>query len=244
MLHAETPVAGLPVFSPACELPLDVEETRRALASRTIRRVHSHVLGPPGTNIMQAAERWHENMRITEKAELVICDTPEQAVSQARATTEGDVLAIYWTCAVFVRENRVFFDNPDTLPFTFQQAMPLDEMQLATRPELAERFTESVAGWRILSHPSPAPLVAKLRCQVVEADSNAAAAGRCAAGEAEACVTTETARRLYGLVKLHSFGSPTMIFFGGVCQRGATLLRRALADSTPAMRRASLRVAG
>jgi hypothetical protein len=243
MSNSKTSAVELPVFPPACELPDTAWELRRVLASLIIRRVHSHVLGPAGTNIMQAAERWHERMHITEKAELVICETPEQAVLRARATTERDVLAIYWTCAVFVRENQVFFNNPDTLPFSFQQTMPLDEMQLATRPELAMQFMESVAEWRILSHPSPAPLVSKLRCLVIEVSSNAAAAKRCAAGEAEACITTETSRRLYGLVKLHSFGSPEMVFFGGICRRGALLLRRARAELTPAMKLVSWRIA-
>jgi hypothetical protein len=67
----------------------------------------------------------------------------------------------------------------------------------------------------------------------MKADSNAEAAVRCAAGEAEACITTESARRLYGLVKLHSFGSPEMVFFGGICQRGAELVSQALAPAAP-----------
>jgi prephenate dehydratase len=197
-----------------------------------IRSVRSFVLGPEGTNIMQAADRWHQKMRITEKAELVSCDTPEEAVLRARATTAKGVLAIYWTCAVFVRENRVFFDNPDTLPFGFQQIMQLDEMQLATRAELASEFVDPSLRWRILSHPSPAPLVSRLGWPLVEANSNSDAARRCAAGEAEACITTETSRQLNGLVKLHSFGSPEMVFFGGICRHGAKLLRNAFAGLT------------
>jgi hypothetical protein len=180
---------------------------------------------------MQAASRWHDEMGVREKADVISCETPEQAVLRARATMARGVLAIYWTCAVFVRENKVFFDNPDTLPFVFQQTMRLDDMQLASRPGVAGDFNSFPAEWRILSHPSPAPLVSGLTCSVINVNSNADAARRCAAGEGEACITTENARKIHGLVKLHSFGSPEMVFFGGICQRGSALLSRAFHES-------------
>jgi hypothetical protein len=209
------------------ELPGSFEEIRRALSSSTLRRVRSYVLGPAGTNIMQAAELWHTRMGVTQKAELVLCDTPEQAVLMAKADMQAGVLAVSWTCAVYVGENGIFFNNHDTLPFFFQQVMPLDEMQLATRPGLERQFPSMFAKWRTLSHPSPAPLLNRLGCSVIHVNSNADAARRCAAGEGEACITTETARKIYGLVKLHNFGSPEMVFFGGICRAGAALLKRA-----------------
>jgi hypothetical protein len=230
MLKTE-PLIELPVFTQHCDLPRTMNETRRALRSGIIRSVQSFALGPDGTNIMLAASRWHDAMGVSKKADLIPCETPEQAVLRARATMASGVLAIYWTCAVFVRENKVFFDNPDTLPFVFQQTMQLDEMQLASRPEVASDFKSSHADWRILSHPSPAPLVSGLACSVINANSNADAARRCAGGEGEACITTETARKIHGLVKLHSFGSPEMVFFGGISQGGSALLGRAFHES-------------
>lgn len=226
----------LPIFSSYRDLPRTAADARRALRSSTIRSVRSYALGPAGTNIIQAAERWHEAMGIAKKSELLPCDTPEQAVLQARATTEQGVLAVYWTCAVFIRENQVFFDNPDTLPFIFQQTMQLDDMQLAARPEVV---SGSSAEWRILSHPSPAPLVSRLACSIIHVNSNADAARRCAAGEGDACITTETARRIYGLATVHSFGSPEMVFFGGICQPGAALLRHAFVQANRGERKIS-----
>lgn len=232
------PPFQLPIFSSYRDLPRTATDARRALRSSSIRAVRSYALGPEGTNIIQAAERWHKEMGITTKSHLLPCDTPEQAVLHARATTERGVLAIYWTCAVFIRENQVFFDNPDTLPFIFQQTMQLDDMQLAARPEVVGGSCFP-AGWRILSHPSPAPLVSSIACSIVNVNSNADAARRCAAGEGDACITTETARRIYGLVTVHSFGSPEMIFFGGICQPGAALLRRAFVEANRGERKTS-----
>jgi hypothetical protein len=114
------------------DLPASVHDVRRALSSPVIESVCSFALGPEGTNIMQAARLWHAEMEVSHKSKLVPCKTPEEAVQHARATTTTPgMLGIYWTCAVFIRENQIFFDNPDTLPFMFQQVMPLDEMQLA-----------------------------------------------------------------------------------------------------------------
>lgn len=227
----------LPVFARHGDLPRTTNEARRVLSSSIIRSVRSYALGPEGTNIMQAASRWHDAMGISKKADLISCETPEQAVLFARATEASGVLAVYWTCAVFVRENKVFFDNPDTLPFVFQQTMQLDEMQLASRSEIAGDFDYFSADWRILSHPSPAPLISGLGCLVINVNSNADAARRCAAGEGEACITTENARRIHGLVTLHSFGSPEMVFFGGICQQGSALLSRAIHESSNFERR-------
>jgi len=230
MPEKPTPI-GLPIFAPYHDLPRTTTEARRALRSPIIQSVRSYALGPEGTNIMQAASRWHDEMGVAEKADLIPCETPEQAVLRTRETIEPGVLGVYWTCAVFVRENKVFFDNPDTLPFVFQQAMQLDDMQLATRPELLDDFDSLPADWRILSHPSPAPLVRQLGCSVINVNSNADAAMRCAAGEGEACITTESARKIHGLLKLHSFGSPEMVFFGGICQHGVALLKRTFDES-------------
>jgi len=212
-------------------VPSTRDEQFAALSSSLVVEVRSYALGPQGTNIERVARRFNHRMNIAHKASIVLCETPEHAVVASRRTTQHGVLAIFWTCAVYFKENELFFRNPDTLPFLFQETFPLDEMQLACRPEITRTLEEvPMWKWRVLTHRSPAPLLAPLPCQVLFANSNAEAAVRCRAGEAEACITTETARELYGLVKLHTFGSPPMVFFGGVCQNGAVLLRQALAS--------------
>jgi len=226
----------LSAFVSADDLPQTVGDCVEALSSDLIRLVNSHALGPPGTNIIRAAEQWHREMNIDHKAKIVLCDTPEQAVISARTNKEEGVLDVFWTCAVYFREYKLFFGFPDTLPFLFQVNLPLDEMQLACRPEMVARLsdTDAIAGCRVLSHPSPARLVRKLPVVVVPAKSNAAAAVRCSHGEAEACITTATAQRLHGLVTLYRFGSPPMVFFGGISSHRTDLLRRSLADARAA----------
>jgi len=223
----------LPVFPPVAGLPDTVETARRVLNSRVVRSVNSYALGPQGTNIIRAATAWHAKMGIANKATVIPCSTVEESVVLTRANKSEGCLSVFWTCAVYFRENEVFFENPDMLPFVFEQILPLDEMQLACELKLA-RELESAAvrpEWRILSHPSPAPLVKSLGWKVIEARSNADAAVRCAAGEAEACVTTEDARQRYGLVTLHAFGSPPMLFCGGIGPHGLALLRQADQDA-------------
>jgi hypothetical protein len=220
----------LPLFPSTSDLPEDPDEIVRVLGSPVVQEVRCFVLGPAGTNIAQACARWLERVGLQAKSTLTFCETPEDSVDAARRETapELGILGIFWTCAVFDREKEVFFKNPDVYPFFVQETMLLDEMQLATRPELASGHGRSIpAHWRIASHASPAPLIEMLPCTVIPAHSNSAAAASCASGECEACITTESARRIYNLTRLHRFGSPPMVFFGGITERGARLFRRA-----------------
>ena len=217
-------------FAAITGLPRTHAEQRATLGSSMIREVRSFALGPLGTNMIQAAQRWQQRMGITGKASIIPCDTPEHSLALAVAERKDDILALFWSCAVYVHLNDLFFRNVDCLPFQFQQVMPLDELQLACRPELAEQAAEAVPiGWRVSTHPSPAPLLADLPVEIILANSNAAAAEASACGRSEACITTETARLRYGLTKLFSFGCPEMVFFGGVTEKGAALLRSAFA---------------
>ena len=106
------------------------------------------------------------------------CTTPEESVSRARSAAEDAVLTVFWTCAVFVRENDIFFLNSDTKPFLFQVQAPLDSMQLACLPDLAPILASpsNFRGRKIASHPSPAPLVLGLEAEIFTANSNADAA--------------------------------------------------------------------
>jgi hypothetical protein len=219
----------LPSFPSPQGLLDDPEEIARVLRSAAVREVRCFALGPEGTNIAQACRRWLLRNGIEEKSTMVLCPTPEESVIACRRETAVDrgILGLFWTCAVFDREKEVFFENPDVYPFFVQETMLLDEMQLAARPDrLAESGGAVLAHWRIASHPSPAPLLAELPCPVVRVRSNADAAARCAAGEFEACITTESARLIHGLTRLHVFGCPPMVFFGGITAEASRLFRR------------------
>lgn len=238
----EIKIEGLKQFPSIEGLPQTSEEIKLALHSPLVRRIYCFALGPAGTNISQACEEWVESMALHRQTVIELCHTPEESLTRAREIGKEDVfleaektlvgkdeiLGIFWTCAVYYNLNKLFFENPDTLPFFIQYTMRLDEMQLATREELigqvamANKVPEK---WLIASHPSPAPL---LPCQeVVLVNSNAVAAAKCREKEVELCITTESARRIHGLVKVHSFGSPPMVFFGGITQEGAQLIKRA-----------------
>ena len=73
-------------------------------------------------------------------------------------------------------------------------------------------------------------LVRNLGCQVELVNSNAQAADQVVAGEVELCITTEAARESRGLVKLHSFGSPPMVFFYGIAGPSIEVVRKAFAQ--------------
>jgi hypothetical protein len=224
---------ALPCFRPAGGLPESDEDIRNALASDLIVQIRHFALGPEGTNISQACRRWTARMQIGHKADTVLCDTPEDSIVAARQLADPGALGVFWTCAVYSREMEVFFRNPDTLPFFTQETMALDKMQLATRPALAAELHDSrvPCGWRIAVHPSPAALLPPHHRNVVLVNSNAVAAIDCAAGRVEACITTESARARQGLTSLHCFGSPEMVFFGGITHAGAELIRAVQAQS-------------
>ena len=223
----------LPRFQPVGGLPGSDEEVREALASDLIREIRHFALGPEGTNLLQACCRWTVRMQMEHKAHTVLCNTPEDSIVAARRLVEPNILGVFWTCAVYSREMEIFFRNPDTLPFFTQETMALDQMQLATRPALAAELNgpSIPCDWRIAVHSSPSALLPSHHRNVVLVNSNAAAAIDCAAGRVEACITTESARSRHGLASLHCFGSPEMVFFGGITHAGAELIRAAQAQS-------------
>jgi len=222
-------IKSLSTFPSIDDLPIDEASIADSLQSAIVKEVICFCLGPEGTNIEQAARRWLCKNRITKKSRIVLCDTPEICLDEAEVISDRGVVAVYWTCAVFSRESEFFFTNPDALPFAFQEAMRLDEMQLAVSPNQYHLVIdgEFPANWKIASHPSPQHLVKPLKREIVLVESNAVAAVVCERGDVQLCITTETARRLHNLHKLHSFGSPLMIFFGGLTQHGAKIIRRA-----------------
>ncbi len=211
---------ALPFFSAVTAL--SAAELSHLLVSPQVRRVIHYALGPEGTNIVQAAYAWSREVGVDHKIEMILCRTPEDSLAKARQVSEVGILPLFWTCAVYFRLNELFFTNPDVFPFLFPYNMRLDDMQLCCRTELAG---QSIApSWRVVSHPSPAPLVKGFGNEVVLTTSNAVAARMCAAGEAELCITTASAAALHKLHTIHSFGSPIMVFFAGTTQHGLNVL--------------------
>jgi len=211
---------NLPIFPAAPTL--STAELAHCLLSPRVRCVVNFALGPEGTNIAQAAELWARKKGIYRKVTTKLCQTPEESLTKARLVLEAGTLPLFWTCAVYYKLHRFFFGNPDVFPFLFSYNMPLDAMQLCVRAEL--RGQEIASGWRIASHASPAPLIADLPNLMVEADSNAHAAIKCATGQTEMCITTAQAAELHKLYTLHKFGSPIMVFFGGTTRHGLNVL--------------------
>lgn len=225
----EQKIQGLGVFPVIDDLPQNGADIDSIFQSPEVKRVICFCLGPEGTNIVQAARQWIGRLDIVEKSNIVFGDTPEDCLTVARQIQEDGTIAVFWTCAVYSQESQFFFGNPDTIPFFIQETMPLDEMQLAIRPNSVFSIVNGKVpnGWRIASHPSPQHLLKQLDVKIILVNSNSAAAKHCVDGLSDACITTESAREIYGLKKLHSFGSPTMIFFGGITQHGAKVIKDA-----------------
>lgn len=218
-------------FYPFAGLPITQSERVAALHSPLVCSIEIFALGPAGTNIAQATESWIYQVGVADKAKMKLVETPEAAVAEALALRADGVLAVFVTCAVYTGENAIFFKNPETLPFFFQFESPLDQMQIATRMDVLSgisRLDKAVV--TIASHPSPVPLIINTNFLVRFARSNADAARICAAAETDFCITTDTARSLHGLSTVLNFGSPTMLFLGGITRDGAELLREACSE--------------
>lgn len=227
-----TSLAVLESFPECGDLQEHARNIGAILESGVIKSIKCFALGPEGTNISQAAVRWASHWigrpGVRTKFEIILCDTPESSLEQARKVDEEGVMGLFGTCAVYYSLNKLFFENPDALPFFAEEVMNLDEMQLATTNELAQCLSNSIPyNWQIASHPSPAPLVRNLGCQIVLVNSNAKAADEVKAGNVQLCITTESARESRGLVKLHSFGSPPMVFFYGIVGPSIQVFRSA-----------------
>ena len=196
---------------------------RRLLTSEAIAQVSFYALGPEGTNISQASRAWATKCGIMGKSNFYLCSTPEQSVALARTVTDGSTLPLFVTCAVYNRLAELYFTNTDCNAFLGHHYMKLDDMQLAAR-ESTSRIPEN---WVIASHPSPQHLVSGLKNRLLLVASNAVAAEMCAQSAVQACITTESARKLHGLQTIHSFGSPTMLFLFGTTPHGMALLDKA-----------------
>lgn len=204
----------------------DYVEWRACLANPLLERIHCFALGPSGTNIERASREWLKRVGVDHKSSVVLCDTPEQSLQRCYAHSDDEaVVSLFWTCAVFFDEYRMFFQNADVGLFASSITLPLDNMMLCHREgDTPTRWDQS----RIACHPSPRPLLRSIEpvCTVMSANSNAAAAKMCHDGAAEMCVTTEAGAQRNGLVAVHEFGSPDMVFFMGMRNRDLEKLSR------------------
>ncbi len=239
---------GLKRFIVKDGLPQSESEIIAALKHPAVKKILHFVLGPRKiSNIPQAAEMWIVQNELTGKSELVIGLTPDVYIKDALAVSEEGTVVLVWTCAVYGQEKDLFFGHLDTVLFFVQQTMPLDHMQLATSvyrlPQNEQNWQAVINGiseklslpsaWKTLaSHPSPKPLLdpllnANSHVSWVQSTSNGAAAEECAAGKVDACICTETARQDTGLIQIWDFGTPDMVFFGGLTEAGAGVVRQA-----------------
>ena len=218
-------IKELPSF---IEVPeIDQKELIEIFQRGEIREIRHFVLGPPGTNIDQAARKWTKENNLFHRSKFVYCETPEKEIEEAKKIKDDKVFPVFWTCAVYYKLYKVFFENPDIASFLIVYSMRLNRMQFCTREEKAKEIKNGIPShWKIAAHQSPAPLLNSLKCKVLLTTSNSKAAEICAQGRVDACITTEKARQLYGLVKIHEFGSPMMVFFAGTTRHGIEILKK------------------
>jgi len=191
------------------------------LRSPAVRQIRIHGLGPEGTNIARCCHWVVHKEGVGHKAVVIIhgrkVDPIEYAEIAGREAAEG-ILPLHVECAVYFALGELFDRRPGEVVFANHYYLPLDEMQLAART-LFDPATVCYGRLRVASHPSPVGLVTPLldrRILVnVTASSNSDAAEMVRLGEADVCLTTEAGARLSGLVTLHRFGSPIMLFTVG-----------------------------
>jgi hypothetical protein len=158
-------------------------------------------MSPIDSAAVRAAELAHE------------AGVPGVAASDAHSTLEVGVAAVtedrdaaLLACVVYPALHEIVFENLDWLELAECFVLDTYNMLLARRPGSAD-------GGVVASHPAPAVLAAPLASRGVRlVSSNAQAAVACAAGEADACVTTLEAARRHGLEVVRDFGPVPMGF--------------------------------
>lgn len=196
---------------------MTISNTTDILKSEEVKEIRIFALGPEGTNISQAAYRWVEEEELQDKAKIILCETPEQEIERAMQIEEEGVIPIFALCAVYYDLCGVFFRNLENYTFLYHYYMKLDNMQLASKKYNKDTLPPNAS---IAVHPSPAVLLEETNYVIRKAFSNSAAARMCASDEADACITTETARQLYGLETIKEYGAPNMLFTFGTTKFG------------------------
>ncbi len=207
----------------------DPASLKQRLRSDDIRAVPVYALGPAGTNLQQASQKWIKAMEIEKKSEITLCPTPEISVERAQEVSEPGIVPIFALCAVYFSLCRLYFKHGSNYTFLSHLYAPLDEMQLASHHN---SLNELAPNAKIATHVSPASLLDDTAYERVIVNSNSEAARRCAAGDVDACITTESARKIYGLKRNFLFGSPSMLFTFGTTRHGVEELKRGMDPSS------------
>jgi len=203
------------------EINYDLVELNKIMRHDSIEKICIFVLGPEGTNISQAAEKWILDRNIGYKSNIILCDSPEKELEKAKEISDSKTFPVFVLCAVYNRLFELYFSNPDSYFFMDHYYMKLDNMLFATN-KYSKKNT-----YKVVSHPSPAVLLNNLEnIDVTYANSNSFSAKLCKSGEADMCITTESGRRLNDLKSIHKFGSPTMLFTFGTTLHGVKMLRK------------------
>lgn len=195
-------------------------ELRELLRSGKGGFARLHALGPNGTNIAQASRMYLDQNDIRNGAEVHVHGNkiePMRYADIAAQEADGRNMPLHMECAVYYQMGDLYRTRMAENVFADQQYMKLDEMQLATMPDRTlERGNGAI---KIASHPSPQALVRQWLdtgdAEYIKASSNSDAADMVVKGEVDACITTESGRATRELDKVHSFGSPTMMFTVG-----------------------------
>jgi prephenate dehydratase len=174
------------------------------------RNLQVHTLGPTGTNCEAAAHHYLEQ-RDYKQGGVILYDSLESAVDGVIANPSDSVLL---GCVVYPKLNDIVFRNLKSMSLHECFMMPTHRMVLAARDRGPVQ--------KVLSHPAPVGLIEDRGYGIRFATSNAAAAVRCATGEADACITTSTAAEANNLEILEDFG-PVQMGFSIHVPHGTTL---------------------
>lgn len=175
-----------------------VPATGRHHAPRLPAVASLHTLGPAGTNCERAAFEWFAGQRRV--GTVVLHDTLEAAAA-AVASTPGAALMVP---VAYPELHRLVYAHLETLELAASHITMTHNMVLARRPG-----TEALR--TVATHPAPDQLV-PAGCQILTAASTSKAATDCAAGLADACITTLPAMESSGLQLIHDFGPVAMAF--------------------------------
>lgn len=178
---------------------IEDDEKRSARASVSTEGLQIHTLGPTGTNCEAAAQHWLKAQGGV--GAVVLHETLEDAVVQVLSDPRGSALL---GCVVYPRLNEIVFQNLDSLYLYECFVMPTHSMVLAAA---TDRPISSV-----VSHPAPVNLLDGRDVRITLANSNTEAAMQCAAGAADACITTIVGAKANGLLVLEDFGPVPMGF--------------------------------
>ncbi|HEX6595661.1 MAG TPA: hypothetical protein VF045_01915 [Acidimicrobiales bacterium] len=167
-----------------------------------------HTLGPAGTNCERSAVEWF--VRAGRAGRVVLYPTLEDAARGALATPGGALLV------------PAAYPDLHTLVYSHVEDLTLvDSIVVPTHPMVLARAPEATALGTVATHAAPIALVPPgITVRVVS--SNAQAAADCAAGLADACITTSAAMDRYGLELVRDFGAVQMAFTVHVPTRPAT----------------------